>query len=377
MKVNASNIRDFRPISLIGSVHKLLSKVLAARFRLVLDGLISDSQNAFVGGCQMLDSVLIANECLDSRIRSKVPGLICKLDIEKAYDHVNWDCLLYLLSRMGFGSKWIQWIHMCISSVRFSVLVNGSLAGFFNSSRGLRQDDPLSPLLFLLVMEVLSRLLKKMEEGGFICGFQVGVAIGEGLGVSLLLYVDDTILFCDACPEQLSYIRRVLTCFEAATGLRVNMSKSEMMPIGEVENLSSLADILSCRIGALPMSYLEAISIQGWSFNSSQEYFGEPPDIFSVALPYSGSRVRFWHDHWCGSRLLKDMFPLLFDCSRDRDALIDVLYTRRSGKDASRVGISSSVEISMIGKLMRWLLFFIYFMLIPLIVRMKIEFIGV
>ena len=76
------------------------------------------------------------------------------------------------------------------------------------------------------------------------------------MGVSHLLYADDTILFCDACPKQLTYIRWVLTYFEAVTGLRVNMSKSEIMPIGEVENLSSLADILSCRIEALPMSYL-------------------------------------------------------------------------------------------------------------------------
>ena len=83
----------------------------------------------------------------------------------------------------------------------------------------------------------------------------MGVATGEGLGVSHLL-ADDNILFCDACPEQLAYICRVLTCFEAVMGLRVNMSKSVMMPIGEVENLSSLSDILSCRIGALPTYYL-------------------------------------------------------------------------------------------------------------------------
>ena len=140
--------------------------------------------------------------------------------------------------------------------VRFFVLINGTPTGFFNSLRGIRQGDPLSPLLFLLVIEVLSRLLKRIEEGGFICGFQLGASLGDSLDVSHLLYVDDTILFCDACPEQLTYLRKVLTCFEAMTGLRVNMSKSEMVPIGEVANLSSLAEILPCRIGTHPMTYL-------------------------------------------------------------------------------------------------------------------------
>ena len=83
-------------------MYKLLAKVLANRFKVVLD---SYAQNAFVDRRQILDSILIANECLDSRLKSRLPRVICKMDIEKAYDHVNWECLLYLMERMGFGSK--------------------------------------------------------------------------------------------------------------------------------------------------------------------------------------------------------------------------------------------------------------------------------
>jgi hypothetical protein len=255
-KNDARNIKDFRPISLIGSVYKLLSKVLADRLKEVLDDLISESQNAFVGGRQMLDSVLIANECLDSRLKRRQPGVICKLDIEKAYDHVNWNCLIHLMDTMGFGTKWQCWIRACISTVRYSVLINGSPAGFFGSSRGLRQGDPLSPLLFLLVMEILSKILKKVEDSGLIRGFQASRSGVPGLSISHILFADDTMIMCDADPVQLMYLRLAMTCFEASTGLRVNLGKSEIVPVGDVVNLRVLADILCCRIGSLPMNYL-------------------------------------------------------------------------------------------------------------------------
>ena len=243
-KCNVVNIKDFRPISLVGSVYKLLSKVLANRLRVVLDKLISETQNSFVGGRQILDSVLIANECLDGRLKSRIPGVACKLDIEKAYDLVNWEALFYLLDQMGFGLKWRGWIKASISSVHFSVLVNGSPEGLFGSSCGLRQGDPLSPLLFLLIMEVLSRLLKKIEECNLIRGFHVGAGNSIGVSISHLLFTDDTILFCDASREQLLSIRLVLSCFHAFTGLKVNVRKSEIVPIGEVNNLDALANIL-------------------------------------------------------------------------------------------------------------------------------------
>ena len=139
----------------------------------MLTSIISSSHNAFVKDRPILDSVFIANECLNSPLRSGVPGVLCKF-VEKAYDHVNWQSLLYLQGRCGFSNKWRKWISFCISTIHFSIMINGCPSGFFGSFRGIRQGDPLSTLLFVIVMEALSRLMSRAVAGSFIPGFQVG-----------------------------------------------------------------------------------------------------------------------------------------------------------------------------------------------------------
>ena len=182
--------------------------------------------------------------------------MLCKLDVEKAYDHVSWDFLIYLLERCGFPVRWRNWIHFCISTARFSILINGCPSGFFASFRGLRQGDPLSSLLFVIVMEGLSRLLDHAVQGGSFSGFTVGNHEGNKVLMTYLLFADDTLLFCDVDPTKIKQLGWVLLWFEAFFGLRINLGKSEMVPVGEVPNMVDLAGILGCNQVSLPMKYL-------------------------------------------------------------------------------------------------------------------------
>ncbi|XP_026417438.1 uncharacterized protein LOC113312920 [Papaver somniferum] len=131
-KQTIEEIKDLIPISLVQGVYKIVSKVLTDRLKAVLPDFISSHQSDFIKKRKILDGVLVANELIDSRERLGKPGLLIKVDFEKAFDHVNWDFLDEMFALMGFGNKWRRWIRCCVEFVRFSVLINGPSA-----------DDPL------------------------------------------------------------------------------------------------------------------------------------------------------------------------------------------------------------------------------------------
>ena len=153
---------------------------------------------------------MIANEIVDSTLRRKKCGLVCKLDIEKASNTISWEFLYQAMGRMRFDSQWLSWIKWCISIASFSVLINGSPACFFPSSRGLRQGDPLSPYLFVIGMEALSCLINCVIEGNYLFGSRIADGRGEDLAISHLLYADDTLLFCEADKDQLKFLSWIL-----------------------------------------------------------------------------------------------------------------------------------------------------------------------
>ena len=119
-------LNDYRPISLIGCMYKIVAKLLAKRLKKVMPSIINESQSAFIEGRQLLLSVIIANEVIDEAKRSNRSCLVFEVDFEKAYDSVSWSFLFYMLKRTGFSPQWVKWIEGCVKSASISVLVNGS-----------------------------------------------------------------------------------------------------------------------------------------------------------------------------------------------------------------------------------------------------------
>lgn len=165
-KTDHISVTDFRPISLINSCMKLITKIMATRLSKVLPKLVSSIQSGFMKNRQSTDSILVASEVVKGLKVGKFHGLVLKLDFEKAFDTIDWDFLFHLLKKLNFDSQWISWLTIILKKTRTSILVNGVPTSEFSPSRGLRQGDPLSPLLFNLVAEVLHVMLEKGEAMG-------------------------------------------------------------------------------------------------------------------------------------------------------------------------------------------------------------------
>lgn len=148
--------------------------------------------------------------------------MVLKLDLVKAYDLVDCAFLRLLLLNAGLDLLVTNWILGCITSVNFAVLINGCPTTFFKGSRGLRQSFPLSPLLFLLVIEGLSRLLNLARDTGKI----IGIKVSKNYNITHVLYVDDVLLFGIGIFDEWVHYKQILDIFYNATGMIISIPNS-------------------------------------------------------------------------------------------------------------------------------------------------------
>lgn len=196
-KTEALSPTDYRPISLVHSFAKLITKVMANRLAPILNDLVATSQSAFVRGRCIHDNYMLVQQSIKLLHKKRVPSIFLKLDISKAFDSVSWSFLLEVLKHLGFGETWCNLLSRLLSTASTQILVNREPGEAIRHQRGLRQGDPLSPMLFILVMDVLNSLFTKAGEVGLL----QPLARGK-IKQRISLYADDVALFIQPIDEE-------------------------------------------------------------------------------------------------------------------------------------------------------------------------------
>ena len=205
-------IANYRSISLCNTIYKIITKIIIVRLRPHLDKLICPLQAAFVPGRKGVDNAIIVQEIIHSlsKKKGKVGYMALKIDLEKAYDKLEWSFIREVLIRANLPAELIDIIMSCISTVSTSILFNGEALELIYPSRGIRQGDPLSPYLFILCMEYLGQLIVEKCNAKL---WQPVKASSSGPAFSHLFFADDLVLFARADGTNCSTIRDVLDKF--------------------------------------------------------------------------------------------------------------------------------------------------------------------
>lgn len=219
-KAEALLPKDFRPISLVHSFAKLVTKILANRLAPYLNNLVASNQSAFIRGWSIHDNYNLVQQTVKGLFRQKVPSLFLKLDISKAFDSVAGSFLLEVLEHLGFGPSWCNLISCLLSTASTQIMVNGEPGDHIRHIWGLRQGDPLSPLLFILVMDALNSLFSKASDLRLLQPLS-----RRNPGQRISLYADDVVLFIRPVKEELNLTMEILGKFERLPISRLTCKK--------------------------------------------------------------------------------------------------------------------------------------------------------
>jgi hypothetical protein len=252
-KHNLETINDYKPISLMNISPKLITKILADRLQSEIKSLVHKNQYGFTRTRIIQDCLAWCFDYIHQCHHSKRKAIILKLDFEKAFDLVEHQFILQIMTKLGLPDTWISWIERILNSGSTDVLLNGVPGKLFKCKRGVRQGDPLSPLLFVLAVELLQILVNHAASLNFL-----QPPIPQPMAdYPIVQYADDTLLIMKADARQLIFLKSLLNSFAESIGLEVNYNKSQMLPINvSHEEIQTLASTFGCTIGTLPFTYL-------------------------------------------------------------------------------------------------------------------------
>ncbi|KAG7580838.1 Reverse transcriptase domain [Arabidopsis suecica] len=294
-KLEAREMKDYRPISCCNVIYKVISKIIANRLKRVLPKFIAGNQSAFVQDRLLIENVLLATELVKDYHKDSLSSRCAiKIDISKAFDSVQWSFLRNVLLALNFPHEFIHWIMLCITTASFSVQVNGELAGYFNSSRGLRQGCSLSPYLFVISMDVLSKMLDK-AAGLRRFGFHPKC---KNIGLTHLSFADDLMILSDGKVRSVEGIVEVFNEFAACSGLKISMEKSTVYLAGVTDSTyQAIVDRFPFEVGTLPVRYLGLPLVT--KRLSSADYL---PLIEQIK-----KKIGSWTARWTEANLLKQV----------------------------------------------------------------------
>ncbi|GJX43346.1 hypothetical protein Tco_0260022 [Tanacetum coccineum] len=217
-------VNDFRPISCCNVIYKCISKILTNRIIKGIMEVVGENQSAFLSGRRISDNILITQELMHNCHHNRGPPRYAfKVDIQKAYDTVDWSFLGNILNRFEFHPPMVKWIMDCVTLASFSLSINGNIHGYFKGERGLRQGDPFSPYLFTLVMEVLTLSFKRRVRLSNSFRFHKQC---EELQIIKVCFADDLFIFAHGDVESSWVIKESLDEFKEVSGLVPSLPKS-------------------------------------------------------------------------------------------------------------------------------------------------------
>lgn len=247
-------VREYRPIACCTVLYKIIAKILAARMQPVMASIIHEAQSGFMPGRKIADNIIMAHELVKAYQRKGIsPRMMMKVDLQKAYDSVEWSYLEQVMEFLGSPQQFMKWISMCVKTVHYTICINGEYTEPFDAAKGLRQGDPISPYLFAIAMEYLSRILGDVDKQ---TGFKYHPKCAKQK-ISHLSFADDLLLVARGDLSSTLALNNCFQIFTGASGLKANKNKSSIYFGGvRLEEQHDILHQVGFTKGELPFKYL-------------------------------------------------------------------------------------------------------------------------